>query len=400
MPVTADDFVYGWRRTREERLESSWWLEEVEAANALDDQTLEVKVREPRNYFPYLLAAPFTFPWPRHRCEALGDGWRDPAALVGNGPFVLAEFDREHALLLASPTWSGSRGNVGRVEVAFIAEDKDTVAAWRAGDADVAAVKDARVLEQGPEVVGEVVNGLATTYIGYRTDRRPFDNELVRKAFSHALDRDRLLGDGSSVARPAGRGGLLPPAMPGHSHRISPPFDLELARRLLVEAGYPGAEGLPEIELAIPEEYAAGGGDAVGRDLAAQWRRLGARVNVLSAPLKSFDAALEVAHAWHLGFSADFQDPEGFFPPVLALYPIFRDEEITALLNQARARNDQDERMRLFREVDRLLVAERCAVLPTTYPSDMLLRRPWVHGLRTTPLQGPSTPLDQVVVRR
>ena len=85
VPVTADDFVYGWRRTREERLDSGWWLEEVEAANALDDRTLEVKVREPRNYFPYLLAGPWTFPWPRHRCEALGDGWRDPAASSATG---------------------------------------------------------------------------------------------------------------------------------------------------------------------------------------------------------------------------------------------------------------------------------------------------------------------------
>jgi ABC-type transport system substrate-binding protein len=395
VPVTADDFVYGWRRTREERLESGWWLEEVEAANALDDRTLEVKVREPRNYFPYLLAGPWTFPWPRHRCEALGDGWRDPAGLVGNGPFVLAEFDRERALLVASPTWSGARGNVGRVEVAFIAEAKDKVAAWQTGDADVTAVEDARVLDHGPETVAEVVSELMTGYIGYRTDRSPFDNELVRKAFSHAVDRDRLLGGGSSVARPAGRGGFLPPAMPGHSHRISPPFDLELARRLLAEAGYPGAEGLPEIGLAIPEEY----GD-VGRDIAAQWGRLGARVKVLSAPLLSLGATIEVAHAWGLGWVADFPDPAGFLPPLFVSYPVFRDEEITALLGQARARSDRDERIRLFREVDRLLVAERCALLPTSYPASVLLRRPWVHGLRSSPLLGPMTPLDQVVVQR
>jgi ABC-type transport system substrate-binding protein/class 3 adenylate cyclase len=395
VPVTADDFVYGWRRTREERLDSGWWLEEVEAANALDDRTLEVKVRAPRNYFPYLLAAPWAFPWPRHRCEALGDGWREPAGLVGNGPFVLAEFDRERALLVASPTWSGARGNVERVEVAFSAEDKDKVAAWRAGDADVTTVEDGRVLDHGPETVAEVVGGLNTAYIGYRTDRRPFDNELVRKAFSHAVDRNRPLGGGSSVARPAGRGGFLPPAMPGHSHRISPPFDLELAPRLLAEAGFPGGEGLPEIEVAVPEYHGA-----TGRDLAEQWRRLGARVKVLSAPLQSFPAAYEVAHAWCWGWLADFPDPEAFFSPLLAVMPVFRDEEISALLGEARARSDQDERMALFREIDRLLVAERCALLPTTYGASVLLCRPWVHGLRSSPLLGPMTPLDQVVVRR
>ena len=91
----------------------------------LDERTLELELWEPRNYFLYLLAGPWTFPWPKHRCEALGDAWREPAGLVGNGPFVLSEFERERALLVSSPTWRGSRGNVGRVEVSFNAKLED-----------------------------------------------------------------------------------------------------------------------------------------------------------------------------------------------------------------------------------------------------------------------------------
>ena len=403
--VTADDFVYAWRRTQEEGLYSSWWLEEVEATTALDERTLELKLRGPRNYFPYVLAGPWTFPWPRHVCEAIGDAWREPANLVGNGPFVLAELDPAHALLLASPTWAGARGNVARVEVTFTADHHDAVAAWRAGDADVTAVRNTRVFELGPDTVADVVSELTTSYIAYLSDRPPFDSELVRKAFSHALDRDRSLGGGSGAGRPAERGGLLPPAMPGYSHRISPPYDLELANRLLAEAGYPDGEGLPEIQIAIPQEYDAynRGGHELASDLAAQWGQLGARVQVLSTPLQSFFAAsgpLETAHAWYGGWNADFPDPEGFLPPFLGgSFPVFRDEEITDLLRQARARCHQEERIQLFRDIDRLLVAERCAVLPTTYGTLVLLRRPWVHGLRAMPVNGPSTPLDQVIVR-
>ena len=398
VPLSAHDFVYGWERTRAEKLASSWWLEEVEAATALDERTLELKVWEPRNYFPYLLAGPWTFPWPKHRCEAVGEGWRDPADLVGNGPFILAEYDRDRALLVASPTWSGARGNVCRVEVAFSAE-ADKVAAWESGDADVTAVWD-RSVEQGPETVSELVGGLSTYFIGYRTDRPPFDVELVRKAFSHALDREHPLGDDSSAHRPAGQGGLLPPAMPGHSHRISPPFDVELAKRLLAEAGYPYGEGLPEIRLAIPKEFVASpDGNELCSRIAKQWGQLGARVKIVSAPIQSFERALESAHAWYQGWAADFPDPEGFFPPLLATYPVFRDAEITSLLDQARTRGDQEERIQLFREVDRLLVADRCALLPTAYGARVLLRRPWVHDLHATSLFGPSTPLDQVIVR-
>jgi len=245
------------------------------------------------------------------------------------------------------------------------------------------------------DTVAETVTGLESSHIGYRTDRHPFDNELVRKAFSHALERDRLFGDKDSAERPAGRGGLLPPAMPGHSHRISPPFDLELAKRLLAEAGYPDAKGLPEIKIAIPEHW-----ELRESNLAAQWGRLGVRIKVLSAPLESFfTGPLEAAHAWCGGWSADFPDPEGFIPPLLANYPIFRNEEITALVGKARTCRDQEQRIQLFRDIDRLLVADRCALVPIGYGAAVLLRRPWVHGLHAMPLLGPSTPLDQVIVR-
>ena len=140
-------------------------------------------------------------------------------------------------------------------------------------------------------------------------------------------------------------------------------------------------------------------GELIASDLAAQWGQLGARLQLLSLPAQFFDRALDAAHAWCAGWSADFPDPEGFFPPLLATYPVYRDEQITALLGQARSRCDQEERLQLFREVDRLLVAERCALVQTSYGATVVLRRPWVHGLRAMPLNGPTTPLDQVVVR-
>ena len=123
-------------------------------------------------------------------------------------------------------------------------------------------------------------------------------------------------------------------------------------------------------------------------------------MQVVFAPGRSFlSGPPEGVHARLMSWSADFPDPEGFFPPVLATSAFYSDEEITALLAQARARSDQEERIRLFREIDRLLVAERCAALPMAYGGSVLLRRPWVHGLHATPL-APSTPLDQVVVSR
>ena len=107
-PLTADDYAFAWSQMRELKTRTAFLMEDVEAAEALDDRTLEVRLREPRSYFPYILCSPWAFPWPRHRCEALGDDWAKPENLVGNGPYMLVEFDDDHALLRANPHWSGA----------------------------------------------------------------------------------------------------------------------------------------------------------------------------------------------------------------------------------------------------------------------------------------------------
>ncbi|MGH3062037.1 MAG: ABC transporter substrate-binding protein, partial [Gaiellaceae bacterium] len=91
-PLTAEDFAYAWRRMRELETRTAFLMEDVETAEALDDRTLEVHLREPRSYFPYVLTSTWAFPWPKHRCEELGDEWTKPENLVGNGPFMLVEW--------------------------------------------------------------------------------------------------------------------------------------------------------------------------------------------------------------------------------------------------------------------------------------------------------------------
>src|SRR6185312_786960 len=79
----------------------------------------------------------------------------------------------------------------------------------------------------------------------------PFSNPLVRRAFAHAIDRELVVADPETIALPATRGGAIPPAMPGHGHRIGRGYDVEEARRLLAEAGYPGGKGLPPLRMLL-----------------------------------------------------------------------------------------------------------------------------------------------------
>src|SRR5919202_3900129 len=235
-PLTAEDFTFAWREMRERETITAFLMEDVEEARALDERTIEVRLREPRSYFPYVLASAWSFPWPRHKCEELGDDWRKPENLVGNGPFVLREFGEDGAVLVPNPHWEGSRGNVGELRIAFSDRGPDVYDEWRNGHYDVMEANDP-TLEEAPNTVAEHVPLLATGFLAFRTERHPFSNALVRRAFAHALDRELMMA--GHLTRPAARGGALPPAMPGHSHRIGLAYDLDKARGLLAEAGYP-----------------------------------------------------------------------------------------------------------------------------------------------------------------
>jgi ABC-type transport system substrate-binding protein len=181
--------------------------------------------------------------------------------------------------------------------------------------------------------------------------------------------------------------------MPGHSHRVAPDYDLELARRLLAEAGYPEGRGLPEIVLAAPPWLDP------AEPLVEQWRALGARVRPLPSPAPLHPADLEAAHCWFSGWTADYPDPDGFFRGFFEVaWPFYRDEGIDELLSRARSLTDQSERMRLYHEVDRVWVAERAAILPVLYPRRMLLRRPSIRGLWANPLK--PAQLDRIFVDR
>jgi ABC-type oligopeptide transport system substrate-binding subunit len=390
--LKADDFAYAWRRMRELETTTSFLMEDVEAAQALDERTLEITLREPRSYFPYILASPWAFPWPRHKCEALGEDWQKPENLVSNGPFMLSELADEHALLTANPHWNGPRGNVREIHISFFTKTGENVERWTAGEFDVLTGWNLRLAE-GPDTVVDFIADLHTRYLGFCANRPPFSNELVRKAICHAVDRERLLRPEDSE-RAATRGGAIPPAMPGHSHRVALEYDLERARQLLADAGYPEGKGLPELRMLIPRWLVA-----TVELLQKQLEELGIRVSIREEKGKFWANALtDEDHMWVSGFGADYPDPDGFFRGMFREpFPFYRDDEIEELIVEARALGNQPERMHRYHEIDRLWVNEHAAILPIAYGRSVAVHRPWIEGFWANPLSKAS--LDQVVVK-
>ncbi len=190
---------------------------------------------------------------------------------------------------------------------------------------------------------------------------------------------------------------MIPPSIPGHSHRIAPPFDPDRARALLSDAGYPGGRGLAEITLAHMSDE-----EPWSACIAALLGAIGVRVRLASCPTNPdlLAAVGGSAHAYVLGFSCDFLDPAaGFLVPFYrSAEPLYHDASLDRLLARAVAARDQDERLDACREFERAWIAEQAAVVPLAYGHRTFWRRPWLTGMWVTALST-STFADAVVTR-
>ena len=388
--VTADDFAFTWRAMRELNVATAHLLDDVRSVDGLDARTLEVRLREPRNYFLYLVGQPPFFPWPRHVCEELGARWHESVPLVGNGPFVLAERDGSRALLAASPTWFGDRGNVRELEVDFRANPEEAKARWR--DRHYDALPFAAP-EESADTVVQNDPAMSTCYLAFRGDRAPLDDPRVRRALAHAVDRRRFAERSEVLGDPAGAGGFIPPTMPGHSHRVAPAHDQELARASLAEAGYPDGRGFPELAVGQLLGYLP------ALDIAEQLAEFGVRVNVVEAPLNEFLEFIgREADAFVWAWTADFPDPAGMIAPFMETVPgVYSDGRIQDLLDRGRSLRDQNERLTTYREAERLWIDEQVALVPLQYFRRTSLVRPWIEGFWQNALV--TSTFAEVVVR-
>ena len=98
------------------------------------------------------------------------------------------------------------------------------------------------------------------------------------------------------------------------------------------------------------------------------------------------------------GWSSDYPDPDGLLSTFLVAQASVAPDEVTSLVARARASHDRDARLELFRQADRMLVAEQAWVVPVIYDGFAVLHRPNVEGFWANPMG--MAPFDEVVVHR
>ena len=408
-PVTAGDFAYAFQRLFDPEAGAQGYyfsfytaIEGAEAAafgegpisdvqvSALDEYTLQIQLVQEQSTLPVLLALWSASPLRQDVIEQHGDAWTEPGNLIGNGPFVLADYAPEERVVLeANPNyWGDDQPTLQRIVYRIIPEDSAALLAYQAGEIDVTVIPpaDSARFEGDPDQVRYAQ--LETFAILYNHQQAPFDNLLVGRAFSRAIDRDayvRVVRGG--VGAPALS--WLPPGMPGFSEDLEGlPFDPEAARALLEEAGGPS---IVRDATLLDSGRGASVGPIVEAVIAMWEENLGVRVDVNQEEFGLFLRDLDEGsfQMFSLGWIADYVDPQDFldikFHSASGNNEMkYSNEQVDDLLERARVEQDEATRYELYQQAEEIIVQE-AAWIPLYHGKSNALVKPYVKNYLIPP---------------
>jgi ABC-type oligopeptide transport system substrate-binding subunit len=404
-PVTARDFEYAWKRKLEPSLgaQNVNLLYDVKGAKAfhqknlrdpsevgvkaIDSATLEVELEDPKGYFMYLLAYSPLFPIPEHIVETFGEEWTKPENIVTNGPFTLQDYiGGDQIILVRNPNYPGlTDGNVQQVELCLSDDWSSLLQLYESDELDVLrlwSIPPNELNRVRHRFVGEYLTwpGTGTFYVCFNVSNPPFNDPRVRRAFAMSIDKEWCQAVLQGITFPA-MGGFVSPGIQGHSEGIGLPYDPQQARELLAEAGYPGGRGFPLISAVNFAELAT-----YVESLQVDWKEnLGIETSWKN--LEWAPNAQEPPHLFGLAWGADYPDPDSFLRKSNILSDTsWHNDVYTHLVEEASRAPNQDERIRLFREADKILI-EEAIIVPISYFHDQLLIKPWLKKYPVSPFR-------------
>jgi oligopeptide transport system substrate-binding protein len=367
----------------------------ISGLKVIDDQTVQITLTEPADFFLAELAYPVSFVVNKEQIEKDPRNWtRKPD---GTGPFKMAEFSPAEKIRLVR----NDRYHLGVAkldEVVFDLGGSSVSTRYENDELHIGGVP-AQSLE---DVVGgqsplsaeyHPIPNMATFYLNVNPSKAPFDDPKVRQAFAMAIDRESinkvLLYGYFRVAD-----GFLPPEMPGYKESVhSYSFDPVKARQVLSESSY--GTNLPRITFT----YGGSGGNSPEILVAIQkgWQdALGVTVELQAVEPSAFlrerrKGTFQIADD---GWSADYPDPENFLGKLFASdsqlnYTHYKNADVDNLLRQARSETDRQKRYDLYAQAEQKIVDD-AVTIPTFWPVEHMLIKPCVKNYPPISMTAPK----------
>lgn len=404
--ITAEDFKYSWlraldKKTGAEYASKLYYIKgakeynlnggkaEDVAIKVVDEKTLEVTLETPTAYFLELTAFPTYMPVKKDVVEANGDAWATkPETYVSNGPFKMTAWTMKDSIVLSKNEnyWNKDAVKLDSVEFKMVAEDTSAYAEFKSGRFDmIQAVPPAEIENAIKDKHAEVFTEFATYFLilNVNNDKtgtlnkdavKALQNPKFRKALSAAIDREGIVNEiTKGHQQPAFS--FVPPGVvtPSGDFADKKYFDtkanMEEAKKLMAEAGYPNGQGLPTFTFLINSE---GAHAQVAQYLQSAWKELGVNVEIQQQEFKVFLTTRKEGKymiARH-GWSGDYTDPTTFldmwrkqdgFNEVGYNNPAY-----DKLLEDAKVETDAAKRFELLRKAEDMLM-EDMPIIPLYY---------------------------------
>lgn len=421
--LTANDFVYAWRRIADPATAAPYGYdllnlitgyEEASQGNlealgveATDDSTFVVTLKSPCTYFEKLCAFATLVPVQQAAIEAAGDGWSTaPETYVSDGPYKMTEFtDGSQIVFEKNPNyWDAANVTFDKIVWHLIEDSNTSYTAYNDGTLDL--IKDVPT-EEIPTLTGNpefhVEPLMGTYYVTFNTKKAPFDNAKVREALSLAIDRDYVAntvmqGTYSPATNFVGAG--VSDAAPGSSfaevtrEKYGDHFDnsnyeanLEKAKALLAEAGYPDGAGFPAFEyLTNDTAYHK----AVAEYLQSAWGALGLTMKVDIQEWKTVTANRRAGNfdVARNGWVYDWDDPSNMINLLETNNGNndgkYSSAEFDKLVDAARNTVNVEEHYDLLHQAEQVLLKD-AAMAPVAYYNEFWLQKPNVKGTWHSP---------------
>lgn len=418
-PVTADDFVYSWRRLTDPKtaspygsyLASAYVLNAAEinagskpptelGVKALDAHRLQVTLVEPNSYLLKQLVHFPVLPVNRNVVEKYGKNWTQPQNFVGNGAFRLTQWVVNEKVVVErnSQYWDNARTVLNKVTFLPL-QGFPEVARFRAGEIELGYSAPPELYQQLKNSLGDeqliTYPLLSTSYFAFNNRQAPFNDVRVRQALNLALDKEiiatKVLGYGQQPAwtfTPTGAGGFTLQA--GQEAGWPREQRIAQAKKLLAEAGFDAAHPLSFTLL-----YS---NDATIKKIviasSAMWKKnLGVDVTLQSQERKVVLDNINNGQ-YSVAFSrwlADYNDPSTFLNVFRATSSEnsakYVNENYDRLLHQATAAQTPQQVQRYFQQAEDVLAVDT-PVAPVYYEANATLVKPYVKGIDFT-RQGP-----------
>jgi oligopeptide transport system substrate-binding protein len=413
-PVTAHDFVYAWQRALMPALGNQYAYMLYPVLNAesfnkgqitdfsqvgiraIDDHMLEVRLTAPTPYFLGLLDHYSTFPVHRATIEKFGQidtrgsQWTRAGNFVGNGPFRLMSWEQNRVIVVEkNPAyWDAATVKLDAIHFHPVGQINTEERMFRAGQLHITyAMPEEKIpayKKDNPAVLKSHPY-LGTYFYRLNTTVPPLNDVRVRRALAMTIDREAIVNNvtrGGQIAAYT----LTPPDTLGYTARAAIPYDVEQARRLLAEAGYPNGQGFPELTLLFNTLETH---QKIAEAVQQMWKQaLGINISLQNQEWKVYleserTMSYQISRASWIG---DYIDPNTFLDMFITDGGNNRSgwssPQYDALIAQAALTPDQQARYELFQQAESILMNEVPLIPIYTYAKNYLLS-PRVKGWYT-----------------